>query len=314
MTRANRQNTIPLLQHHKLQHQSSSVPMKNRFSSSLLLLLEGQPNVISSQNLNGKQLQSSSAHPDVANSQQRQADTTSSFQIDDLSSETEATLMTRRRWTTDSLMGGGLAASLLGATAIATTIEPAFAACLPGDLSKECIGVYKVPIDDGILPFVGTPEKLQLYAPDLKYIPPIQAPTNTKRALELLDTQALAAEDIQQVVLSGRLEEAGIKVLSLLPVIQSSGKFLVNKIEFGLLTPNSTTIDDLKISKLKANLDVALGMWGECDIVIGQGLRGQLGVTTVAQLQILSSIKDAIVAYDDFLVNVKLLSKEAKLF
>ncbi|CAJ1957951.1 unnamed protein product [Cylindrotheca closterium] len=287
--------------------------MKNQrlllINISLLLLLIDS-NAFNPQNLNDRQ--SSNAANTAKNAQAGQYPSSSTFRTEKLlsSEPVEATPITRRRWTQDFLIGGGLAALLGGSTTIA---EPASAACLPGDLSKECIGVYKVPIDDGILPFVGTPEKLKLYAPDLNYIPPIKAPINAKRALELLDTQQLAAEDIQQVVMSGKLEEAGIKVLGLLPVVQSSGKFLVDKIEYGLLTPNSTTIDDLKISKLKSDLDLALGMWGECDMVIGQGLRGQLGVTTVAQLQILSSIKDAIVAYDDFLVNARLLSKEAKI-
>lgn len=284
--------------------------MKNQrslFYIYLLLLLQ-ESHAFSSQHLNGKQ--SSNSHP--ASPCASSPSYSSSIQANDLSTEAEATPISRRKWTLEFLVGrgGGLAALLLGGSAAS---EPASAACLPGDLSKECIGVYKVPIDDGILPYVGTPEQLKLYAPDLTYVTPIQAPSNAKTAIELLDTQQLAAEDIKQVVLSGKLEEAGIKVLRLLPVIQSSGKYLVDKIEYGLLTPNSGTIVDLKISKLKADLDMALGTWGECDIVIGQGLRGQLGVSAVAQLQILGSLKDAIVAYDDFLTNAKLLSKEAKL-
>jgi hypothetical protein len=35
------------------------------------------------------------------------------------------------------------------------------AACLPGDLSPNCIGVYKVPIDDNIRSMVGTKEALK---------------------------------------------------------------------------------------------------------------------------------------------------------
>lgn len=68
----------------------------------------------------------------------------------------------------------------------------------------------------------------------------------------------------------------------------------------------------MKVARLKDDFNMAMGLWGECDVVIGQGLRGQLGVTTVAQLQILSSLKDAVLAYDDFLTNVKYLSVEAR--
>lgn len=156
------------------------------------------------------------------------------------------------------------------------------------------------------------------YEPEIRYIPPIatiEAPPNAKTALERLENQRQIADDIKQVVLAGNLEESGIKVLPLLPVINSSGKFIVHRIELVLLNsnPNSSTIDDLKVSKLTDDLNLALGLWGECDVVIGQGLRGKLGVTTVAQLQILASLKDASCAYDDFLANAKLLSKEIKL-
>lgn len=279
--------------------------MKNQRSltSVFLIILLFDGDALSSQSASSKKLPKIPCfHPNTKDTLSSQPSSTPTEKISEVPS------ISRRRWTHDCLLGSGFIALLGGVFA-----DSASAACLPGDLSKECIGVYKVPIDDNILPYIGTPEKLKQYAPDLKYIPPIKAPSSAKMALELLETQQLAAEDIKQVVMSGKLEEAGIKVLNLLPVIQSSGKYLVDSIESGLLKPNSSTIDDLKISKLRDNLDMAIGMWGECDIVIGQGLRGQLGVTTVAQLQILGSLKDAMIAYDDFLVNAKLLSKEVKL-
>ena len=98
----------------------------------------------------------------------------------------------------------------------------AHAACLSGDLSPSCIGVYKVPMDDRILPYVNTPEALSKFAPDLNYVPPIQSPDSVSQALEILATQQLAAQDIANVVSAGKLEEAGIKILNLLTTSQST--------------------------------------------------------------------------------------------
>jgi hypothetical protein len=182
------------------------------------------------------------------------------------------------------------------------------AACLPGDLSKECIGVYKVPIDDAILPYVGTPEALAKFAPDLKYVDPIQAPPSFSSAIEILETQRIAADDIKEVISAGRLEEAGIKILNLLPKVTSSGKMVVETIERGLDTKNSV-VDEIRLTKLRDQFMMLTGLWGECDIEIGQGIRGQMGVSAVAQIQILSSLRDATAEFDDFLATVTSLSK-----
>ena len=44
------------------------------------------------------------------------------------------------------------------------------AACLPGDIRSECIGVYKMPLDDAVLKYVETPEQLKKFAPDLNWV------------------------------------------------------------------------------------------------------------------------------------------------
>lgn len=45
--------------------------------------------------------------------------------------------------------------------------RPSKAACLGGDVSPECIGIYKVPLDDAIKKYIDTPEHSAKYAPDL---------------------------------------------------------------------------------------------------------------------------------------------------
>ena len=196
------------------------------------------------------------------------------------------------------------------ATFFLCTSQPAKSACLPGDERPDCIGVYKVPIDPAILPYVETPEALGKFAPDINYVPPIQPPKSFQQAVEVLQTQRLAADDIVSVISAGRLEEAGIKVLNLLPKVTSAGKLVVDTLqgEINSKPPSGsssdTIITELRLSKLEQEFQLVVALWNEADLVIGQGLRGELGVSAVAQLQILSSLRDAIAATDDFLVTV----------
>ena len=73
---------------------------------------------------------------------------------------------------------GGMAAAITVLTTASSVVvlhpEPVNAACLQGDLRKECIGVYKVPIDDAIKSYISTPEALTKFAPDLKFVDPIE--------------------------------------------------------------------------------------------------------------------------------------------
>jgi hypothetical protein len=170
--------------------------------------------------------------------------------------------------------------------------------------------VYKVPLDDSVLPYVGTKEALKKYAPDLEYVPPIAAPKSLSTALEILETQQLAAQDIKQVVMAGRLEEAGIKILNLIPKITSAGQYILQVLI--ARTRDSSMVDVLKINMLESQLNNMVALFGECDVEIGQGLRGEMGVSAVAQLTILSTIRDASSALDDFLVTAtKLLDDES---
>jgi len=68
-------------------------------------------------------------------------------------------------------------------------IITADAACLPGDIREDCIGVYKLPMDDSSSRYVETPEKLKMYAPDLKWIPPIDYPSNYQNVINQLIEQ-----------------------------------------------------------------------------------------------------------------------------
>ena len=202
----------------------------------------------------------------------------------------------------------------------------ASAACLPGDVSKDCIGVYKVPLDDAIMPYVGTPEALKTYAPDLRYVPPIAKPQSVGKAIDILQAQRPISQDIISNVAAGRLEDAGVQVLQVVPQLTTAGRLVVttaasynsndsvpqegtNAITSAATTSSASemTIRNIRMMKLEGQFETLLGLWGECDVMIGQGIRGDMGVSAAAQIQILSSLQDASRALDDFI----LLSLEA---
>jgi len=208
------------------------------------------------------------------------------------------------------------AALVVGAPSVAN------AACLQGDLRPVCIGIYKVPIDDNILPYVSTPEKLHEFAPDLKYVPPIEYPKSFESAMAILRAQRTAADEIKQHVFAGRLEEAGIKVLGLIPQVTTSSRRVFYDLQAkirnkGIVagnrvdripTDSETTVEEMAIELAENQMNIVTGCWGDCDITIGQGIRGELGAVTVAQLTILESVRDASCALDDYLVTATTLS------
>ena len=182
-------------------------------------------------------------------------------------------------------------------------------------------------MDDRILPYVSTPEALRKFAPDLQWVAPIPPPQNVDMAWDLLEAQRLAANDIYHVVQQGRLEEAGIKILNLIPIVTTTCQMILDDAliqvaqsnaararqqqqeqQQELRTDNSSNNDSalmtLASNRLEAQCALALGLWGETDIMVGQGIRGDLGVSAVAQLQLLHQLEEATAALDDFVALV----------
>ena len=237
----------------------------------------------------------------------------------------------RRQWMRRTVLK-----TLIATTTIQTslsTIQPADAACLQGDLRPECIGVYKVPMDDRILPYISTPEALGKFAPDLQWVAPIPPPQNLVMAWDLLEAQRLAANDIYQVVQQGRLEEAGIKILNLIPIVTTTCNMILEDALIQLAQSNAVRVRQeqqqqqqltsdsgqgmsrtgsgsdsalvsLASNRLETQCALVLGLWGETDIMVGQGIRGDLGVSAVAQLQLLNQLQEATAALDDFVALV----------
>jgi len=217
-----------------------------------------------------------------------------------------------------------LRTALLTAATAAAVPSSANAACLQGDTRPVCIGIYKVPLDENVLPYISTPEKLHEFAPDMNYVPPIEYPKSFESAMSVLKTQRLAADDVRQQVMAGKLEDAGVRVLGLIPQVTSSCQRVFSELQISIktkglvasrpkpeeLTDSEETVETLAIEMAENQMFDVTGCWGDCDVTIGQGIRGELGGLTVAQLTILSSLRDATRAMDDFIVTASTLKRD----
>jgi len=195
-----------------------------------------------------------------------------------------------------------LVSAFCSVAGISSSSDSAQAACLPGDESPECIGVYKVQMEEDFSSKMNK-ATLKAYAPDIKYVPPPEKPKSVKKALEMLEQQRSTIEQVRESVAAGRLEEAGVLVLRLSPKLISAGKVLVESV--GEVIDPSKPGDQLRLSRAQSAFELLQGLWGSVDVMIGQGIRGDMGVSAAAQIQILSELREASAAYDDFLAEFR---------
>lgn len=198
--------------------------------------------------------------------------------------------------------------------------NPSHAACLSGDTSPECIGVYKVPIDDAISSYVDTPEHLAKYAPDLKWVPMMEYPKSYKDARhELLTLQIKLQQDIVSFVEKGELTLAGVTLLEIIPRVTVAGRVVLGLLEKkrkeeeedknnnnkneNKNDSSSSRSDFFEMRAMRtenAYLEL-LASLGAADIVIGQALSGRLGTITMAQIQILQDLTNASREFQDLM-------------
>eukprot|EP00559_Dactyliosolen_fragilissimus_P003932 CAMPEP_0184857318 /NCGR_PEP_ID=MMETSP0580-20130426/2479_1 /TAXON_ID=1118495 /ORGANISM="Dactyliosolen fragilissimus" /LENGTH=231 /DNA_ID=CAMNT_0027352845 /DNA_START=398 /DNA_END=1093 /DNA_ORIENTATION=+ len=203
------------------------------------------------------------------------------------------------------------------------------AACLQGDTSPSCIGVYKLPMDDAVRSYVESPEQLAKYAPDLKWVPPVTYPTNPRLAWEELkqlykgnnndaqnndDTEEEALLDnLRSLITSGDLSGAGVKILTVVPRITVAGRVVIRALNDATVnngdtqneisTPSSTSFGDLSLKAYRMEVAHAelLADLGQMDIMLGQAIKGQMGAITFAQIQILDILKDVEKDFSDMM-------------
>ncbi len=169
------------------------------------------------------------------------------------------------------------------------------AACLPGDTSIDCIGVYKVPIDFNIRNMIDTPEHLAKYAPGIRWTPPIEYPKSYKLAKdEIIQLQSNLQQDLISFVSKGDLTSAGILILKIVPRITVTGRFIISSL---------TNIEEysMKAFRVEVAHNELLANLGAADILIGQSFAGQLGSITSAQIQILEEVNSANQHYEELI-------------
>lgn len=240
----------------------------------------------------------------------------------------------RRRLFVQTLFKSAMASAAL----IPATARPVRAACLSGDIRTECVGVYKLPVDAGESDYVGNAETLKLYAPDIKWIPPITYPPNYADALKQLKNQRKALDAARELVAKGDIEETGLVFLDIIPKTTAAGITITKAFSAasnaernaamkkvprsklggggegdadgagsGPVNPSTTvatTTLDMRAFRIENALNDLYATLGEADILIGQGMRGELGVAAPAQIEILAQIADCRREYDVLLKTV----------
>jgi hypothetical protein len=231
----------------------------------------------------------------------------------------------RRRAVVEKILRDCSCATSL-ARLLTSSAKSARGACLSGDIRPDCIGVYKLPIDAAESPYVDTPERLKLYAPDLRWIPPTPYPRTYAIALDQLKEQGKRLDAAVDLVAMGDIEGAGLTLLDVIPKVSAAGIVIIRMFDDASNNernlamklngangigndgnPSSTPeviALEMKAYRIKYTMNELLGYMGETDVLMGQGLRGELGVSAVAQIQILSSLSDCRKEYDNLLRTV----------
>lgn len=172
-------------------------------------------------------------------------------------------------------------------------------ACLSGDTSPDCIGIYKVPLDDEILPYISTAESLNRYAPGLRWVPPVEYPKTYREAKEELPGLREKCAGLDGLVLRGDLTAAGITVLDIIPRLTVGGSVMIQELQNAKRTSGSPDYS-LRALRMEGALSELLVKLNQIDIQLGQALRGELGSLTVAQIEILPDVKEASTLFDDY--------------
>eukprot|EP00591_Stephanopyxis_turris_P002885 CAMPEP_0195524390 /NCGR_PEP_ID=MMETSP0794_2-20130614/24194_1 /TAXON_ID=515487 /ORGANISM="Stephanopyxis turris, Strain CCMP 815" /LENGTH=178 /DNA_ID=CAMNT_0040654601 /DNA_START=465 /DNA_END=1001 /DNA_ORIENTATION=- len=164
-----------------------------------------------------------------------------------------------------------------------------------------------MPIDDRVRAYVETPEVLARFAPDIKWVPPVTPPNSYADAVKELE---MLKSDCEGTLISsisrGQLEEAGKELLRINPRAIVAGKVVVETLADHTLVSREKELKKAKVDlsmkalRAEAAYTALVNEMGGCDILIGQGLRGDLGVTTAAQILILETLKEVNGHFDDF--------------
>ena len=149
-------------------------------------------------------------------------------------------------------------------------IDKASASCLTGDESPECIGVYKEGIPESNS---NTIEQSYAFRPNQPTIT-LPNPTSLTEAIGMLKDQLLAMEDVEKQISIASFEQAGTTMLRVLPRLIIAERYIATVLPKVIDRADEITVLGLVVDKN-----------------IGKAMRGNLGGTAIAQLELLSNVK-----------------------
>lgn len=153
--------------------------------------------------------------------------------------------------------------------------SPADSICTWGQELEDCVGVYKMPASGG----GGT--------------------LDPSSARSTLLEQRGRIDNIKSSILSGSLLQGGLELLKVVPRISRAGKSLLSTYN----GDTNSVAAGLRSQQMESQLEEIIGLLGQVDVSIGQGIRGEMGSLTMAQLTILKDLQDAQNLMDDFMAN-----------
>lgn len=168
------------------------------------------------------------------------------------------------------------------------------AACLAGDTSTDCIGMYKVPIDPAIDHMVNTPEQLAKFAPGLRWTPPIEYPKTYITAKEEIVNLKQNVLELIPLVSKGELTTAGVELLRIVPRITVCGRVAIDSLQ-------NNNDYEMKAMRSEVAHNELLGYLGSADILIGQSIAGHIKTITIAQIQVLEELVNAKEQYEELI-------------
>ena len=128
-------------------------------------------------------------------------------------------------------------------------------------------------------------------------------------AVEIMYAQRIAVDNIANVIQDGNMEEAGFKVMQLNAQTRAAGKIILDSYQ-QQLSRKDDNLMLLRFLSCQKKFAVLLDSCDECGEALQKTLKGKLGATAAAQIKSSKIVDETKSAYDDFLLDVKIIEKE----
>ena len=131
-----------------------------------------------------------------------------------------------------------------------------------------------------------------------------------KDAVEIIQTQRLAVDNISTVIKEGNIEEAGFKVMQLNAQTRTAGKIILDTFQEDMSTPKNSSIGSessitlLRFLSVQKKFIILIDLCDECEDTLQMALKGKSGATAAVQLKALKVVDNIKYSYDDFLTTL----------